>query len=106
MMAGVYYKVGVSTKITKFKFTVIYFNQDRRKPVKKKFKKGENKMTNREMFSEYPDIVTAEQLQKMLHIGRNTAYAMLKDKTIVGKKAGRGYIIPKINVIKFVESIA
>lgn len=58
------------------------------------------------MFSEYPDVVTVKDLQQMLHIGRNTAYSLLEEKSIVGRKAGRGYIIPKINVIKFLEAIA
>lgn len=65
-----------------------------------------NTINNLNIFADYPDVVTVEELQQMLHIGRNTAYAMLKDNTIVGRKAGRGYIIPKNNVIKFIESIA
>ena len=47
-------------------------------------------MNNSDCFREYPDILTIEQLMEMLHIGRNSAYSMLKDgliKTIkVGKK--------------------
>ena len=60
---------------------------------------------NTNMFSEYPDIISVDELQEMLRIGRNTAYNMLKDGTIVSKKNGRNYIIPKASVIKFVESI-
>lgn len=53
------------------------------------------------MFAEYPDVITPEELQKMLHIGRNTAYKMLKEEIIKTIKIGKKYIIPKINVIKY-----
>lgn len=57
------------------------------------------------MFTEYPDIITVEELQKMLRIGRNAAYGMLKDGTIESRRTGHNYIIPKAAVIKFVTSI-
>ena len=57
------------------------------------------------MFKEYPDVVNVSQLQKMLGgIGRNTAYKLLSEQTIKSKKLGRIYLIPKVNVIKFLES--
>lgn len=56
-----------------------------------------------EMFTNYPDVVTPEQLQKMLGIGRTKAYNLLKTRAIKSKKVGTKYKIPKINVIKFME---
>ena len=56
------------------------------------------------MFREYPDIVNVEQLQKMLGIGRNTAYKLLSEQLIKAKKVGRIYLIPKANIIQFVEN--
>jgi excisionase family DNA binding protein len=56
------------------------------------------------MFHEYPDVVNVAQLQKMLGIGRNTAYKLLNEQTIKSKKIGRIYLIPKINIIKFLEN--
>ena len=56
-----------------------------------------------QIFKEYPDIVNVEQLQKMLDIGRNTAYKLLAGQKIQAKKIGRIYIIPKINIIKFLS---
>lgn len=64
-----------------------------------------NNISYENMFTEYPDIITVEDLQNMLRIGRNSAYNMLKDGTIEAIKAGRNYIIPKAAVIKFVASI-
>ena len=55
------------------------------------------------MFKEYPDVVTVEQLQKMLGIGRNTAYYMLKNNTIKSIRIGRVHKIPKINIIKYLQ---
>lgn len=57
------------------------------------------------MFQEYPDIVSVEELQVMLHIGRSAAYGMLGDGTIRAIKNGRRYIIPKVSVIEYVASI-
>ena len=37
---------------------------------------------NKDIFKNYPDVVTVEDLQNMLHIGRNTAYGILKDGAI------------------------
>lgn len=34
------------------------------------------------MFAEYPDIVTVNDLVKMLHIGRNRAYKLVGDGSI------------------------
>ena len=56
------------------------------------------------MFQDYPDVVNVAQLQKMLGIGRNTAYKLLTEQDIKVKKIGRIYLIPKTNVVKFLES--
>jgi hypothetical protein len=41
---------------------------------------------------------------EMLHIGRNSAYSILKDGLIKTIKVGKKYIIPKKSVIDFLES--
>ena len=55
-----------------------------------------------EMFKEYPDIITILDLQAMLHIGRNAAYKLLQDNSIVSIRVGKKYIIPKSSVTNFV----
>lgn len=58
-----------------------------------------------EMFQEYPDIVTVDDLQKMLRIGRNTAYGLIKDGAIKTVRVSpRKVIIPKKSVIDFVNA--
>lgn len=55
------------------------------------------------MFTEYPDVVTIEQLCKMLGIGKAKAYELLNKNTIKAKRIGKKFIIPKQSVIKFLE---
>lgn len=55
-----------------------------------------------EMFKDYPDIITIIDLQAMLHIGRNAAYKLLQDNSIVSIRVGKKYIIPKASVANFV----
>lgn len=39
-------------------------------------------MNDIQMFSNYPDVVSIEQLQEMLDVGRNTAYRLINEKKI------------------------
>lgn len=58
------------------------------------------------MFSDYPDVVSVEQVTEMLHIGQVLAYKLLKDGTIKARKVGRRYIIAKKNVIEFLSEVS
>lgn len=58
------------------------------------------------LFTAYPDVITIQQLQDMLQVGRNTAYQLLKTgqiKTIKTSKSGK-YIILKKNVIDYLTN--
>lgn len=59
---------------------------------------------SREIFSEYSDIVTVDEVMKMLRLGKNTVYKLLKDGEIMNVKVGARYIIPKQSVIEFVST--
>lgn len=61
-------------------------------------------MNNKEIFAEYPDVVTPADLQMMLKIGRNSVYDLLKNKLIKSIQVGKKYIIPKENVIDFLKT--
>lgn len=65
-------------------------------------KKSELKELYKMMFPDYPDIVTAAQLQRMLGISRHVAYELLADKEISAIKIGNIYKIPKVSVINYV----
>lgn len=55
-------------------------------------------------LSNYPDVLTVEQMREILGIGRNLAYKLLIDKKIVAKKLGHNWIIAKSNLLKFIMS--
>ena len=54
------------------------------------------------LFSEYKDIVTIEELQEMLRIGRSKAYQLLRSGQIKAMHDGRVWLIPKKSVIEYV----
>ena len=57
----------------------------------------------KDMFSEYGDIVTVEEVMKMLQIGRVSVYQMLKSGEIRSLKVGKKYVIPKKSVIELCD---
>lgn len=57
-----------------------------------------------DIFKEFPDVITVDDLQKMLGIGRNSAYEILKSGVIKTIKVGKKYIIPKQSVINFIKA--
>ncbi len=61
-------------------------------------------MTDETLFAEYPDVVEVEDLQKMLRLGRNAVYRILKEGKIKTIKIGKRYIVPKRSVIEFLET--
>lgn len=61
------------------------------------------KAENIEMFSEYGDIVSIDDVMSMLHIGRSAVYSLLRNQSIKNVMVARKYIIPKKSVIRFLE---
>ncbi len=55
-----------------------------------------------ELFKEYPDIVSVEQVSEMLRIGQVLAYRLVRSGEIKSRKVGRRYIITKQHIIDFV----
>lgn len=58
------------------------------------------------IFTEYPDIVTTNELTAMLHIGKNKAYELLNSSEIKSIKignTGRNHYIPKVNIIDYLN---
>ncbi len=56
------------------------------------------------IFTNYPDVVKVKDLQKMLGIGRNLAYAIINNNTIKSIKSGNVILIPKQNIIDFLNN--
>lgn len=58
------------------------------------------------ILENYNDILTVDDLMKILHIGRNTTYLYLQSGEIPNKKIRNRYIIPKIGLINYLANIA
>lgn len=54
-----------------------------------------------DLFNSYPDVVSVEDIQQMLRIGKNKVYDLLKNNSIKSIKVGKRYIVPKKYVIDF-----
>ena len=53
------------------------------------------------MFDSYPDVVSVEEIQQMLRIGKNAVYQLLKNGAIKSIKIGKRYVVPKKYIIDF-----
>ena len=53
------------------------------------------------MFDSYPDVVSVEEIQQMLRIGKNAVYQLLKDGAIKSIKVGKRYVVPKKYIVDF-----
>ena len=55
----------------------------------------------KEMFREYPDVLTIANVQKMLRIGCHTVYSLIHKGELYALKVGKSYRIPKVKAIDF-----
>ena len=70
--------------------------------IQTKRKREVNEVYEYQMFSEYKDVVSVDDVTKMLHLSRVTVYKLLKAGRIRTLKVGKKYIIPKQSVIDFI----
>ena len=54
------------------------------------------------MFEQFSDLMTVDQLQEALHVGRNTAYELVQSGEIKSVRIGRRIRIPKRFVIDYI----
>ncbi|MBP1543506.1 MAG: helix-turn-helix domain-containing protein [Oscillospiraceae bacterium] len=55
------------------------------------------------MLNNTKDILTIKDLQKLLHIGRNTALRLVQDGEIEGFKVGRQWRVTRENVGRYIR---
>jgi excisionase family DNA binding protein len=53
------------------------------------------------MFKNYPEIITVDELQEILFIGKNQAYNLLRRREIQAVKIGKVWRIPIRAVFEF-----
>ncbi len=55
-----------------------------------------------QLLAEYSDILLPEDVQEILHTGRNTVYSYLAEGKIKSLKIGGKYRIPKVYLLEFI----
>ena len=60
-------------------------------------------MSRYTMFEQYNDVVSVEELAKMLKIGRNTAYELVRSGRMPSIKIGRQIRVTKREVIDYLS---
>ena len=70
--------------------------------IKRKDTYMKNKDTP-EIFSDYPDVLTVEDLSRILGISTKTAYKLLKEQKIKSITIGRTYRIPKVYLLQYLQ---
>jgi len=60
-------------------------------------------LKQKELFSNYPDVLNVHQLREALGIGRKAAYNLISQKKIKAFMVGDAYKIPKTALIEYVE---
>ena len=53
------------------------------------------------MLTDYPDVLTFEQLCEVLKISPKTGYKLMRENKITCLKVGRAYRIPKVHVLAY-----
>ena len=56
-------------------------------------------------ISDYPDVITIDDLCEILHIGKLKAYELLKEQIIKNRRIGKKFIIPRQSVQDFIDEI-
>ena len=62
-----------------------------------------NMTKKKNVFSEYPDVLTVQQLAAMLRISTKTAYKLVNDGEIKSITIGRNYKIAKVFVLDYLK---
>lgn len=55
------------------------------------------------MSEDYMDLITVEEMQELLGIGRNTAYSLLKEHKIKCFRIGKLWKIPRKSVEEYIR---
>ena len=64
---------------------------------------NENKNPN--VLDNYSDVLTVLELAAVLRIGKNAAYALVRDGAVSSVRIGRKYLIPKNRILAFLSKM-
>jgi excisionase family DNA binding protein len=57
------------------------------------------------MLESYRDVLTVKELAEVLRIGKNAAYALVRNREIMSVRLGKRYLVPKKKVVEFLEKM-
>lgn len=57
------------------------------------------------MLESYRDVLTVKELAEVLRIGKNAAYALVRNREIMSVRIGKRYLVPKKKVVEFLEKM-
>ena len=60
---------------------------------------------DKDALKDYPDVLDVTQVKKILMVGKELVYQLLKDNKIANLRIGRKTIIAKCSVINYLNSI-
>lgn len=55
------------------------------------------------MFEQFPDVLTVKQVADLLHVGRNTAYQLVRSGAIPSVIIGRQIRVSKASIVEFIN---
>ena len=55
------------------------------------------------MLDQYDDMMSVQDLQEALHVGKNRAYELLRNGTVQAIRMGKSWKVPKEAVIEFLR---
>ena len=61
------------------------------------------KNASKRMLKDYPDVLNIDEMCAALGICTKTGYRLLKDGSIVSRKVGRKYCIPKAHLLAYLK---
>jgi len=57
----------------------------------------------RAVFKEYPDVMDAKQISKLLGVSTRTVYKLIHDGSFTSLKVGRSFRVPKIEIMRYTK---
>lgn len=57
------------------------------------------------MLTEYPDILTTEDVRNLLKVSKHTVYKLIQTGELKARKVAQHYRIPKVELINFINAV-
>ena len=55
------------------------------------------------VFKDYPDVMDAKQISKILGVSTKTVYKLISDGKLQSLKVGREFRVPKVHILRYLK---